>query len=351
MPVYFNGEKHEATGTGEDLFDYITVDIGDWLDAQQNFISEFCSNYQVTDNSSGNADSPLNYDGIPLTYDDGTYVYSDLLANLSGPGSFLYENCGFELTDGGQYIYGLNIITNGSITGSYNISKVVFPDGIFIRIRCGKYNGVKQICANPTNSPGASYAATLSGNMINQSNVTWTSDTVNENVFDNYGSAKVKIPYGNLTTGWGVPDFLDVLNTLWENNQQNDIVIEDGDNPPTPPVPVPTIPLGDIPTDEWMDLYGSEVLENLENTAENVNDIPGLIENTNDTLDNIDSNIEDATDTLDSIDNNIGIGNGILGGIRSVLNTISSDLSSIKQGVLDLINEIVLATENLIAGI
>ena len=41
--------------------------------------------------------------------------------------------------------------------------------------------------------------------------------SIDTSIYDNYGSAKVKIPTGNLTTGWCVPDFLDVLNTLWAN--------------------------------------------------------------------------------------------------------------------------------------
>ena len=41
--VYFTGTKHEATNIGEDVYDYITVDIGDWLDAQSDFISNFIS--------------------------------------------------------------------------------------------------------------------------------------------------------------------------------------------------------------------------------------------------------------------------------------------------------------------
>lgn len=355
--VYFSGEKHEASNIGEDIYDYINVDIGDWLNAQSDFIVNFITTNNIQDNDTGSVISPNSFNGIPLYKFINNRYFSDFLdtqvlpTQYDTPVTFLYD--GIKVTvvrPLNTSSYTITFYYNDVIISSYTINagmrlgktyNLVLGQGggteVFIKIVDSDYNNSSQ--------------SGQIGTITNSSNINYTSNTINENIFDGYNSAKVKIPSGSLSTGWTVEDFLEKINDLWLNGEEDTIIIENGGETPVPPTPIPTTPLGDVPSDEWMDFYGQHVIDNQEALNETVNDIPGLINNTNDTLDNIDQNIEDSTETLESIDTNIGVGNGILGGIRTIINNIASDISSIKQGVLDLINEIVLASENLIAGI
>lgn len=351
--VYFNGEKHEASNIGADIYDYINVDIGDWLQAQNDFIKKFVNEYSVIDNDSGSITTERSVNGVPLSTQLGINNFgnpsvNDYISNY-GLGYFTFR---ITAINGNTCYYTLYNTYNNTTTQVYqgNASIGQLENMTYYTI-LSRSNFI--IYANfyinntPWHNKGLENLPVTPA-----SNISYTSSNVNTAVFNGYGSAKVKIPSGTLQSGWTIDDFCQELNNIWSNGNEYTIIIEDGYTPvPPTPIPIPTTSLGDVPADEWMDFYGQRVLDNQDDIINNVNDIPGLINDTNDYLENIDQNVDEATETLESIDTNIGVGNGILGGIRTVINNIASDISSIKQGILDLINEIVLATENLIAGI
>ena len=68
--VYFTGEKHEADPLTDpdDIYDYIQVDIGDWLDAQSDFIINYIQTNNVQDNSSGVVPVTDAWRGIQLPF-------------------------------------------------------------------------------------------------------------------------------------------------------------------------------------------------------------------------------------------------------------------------------------------
>ena len=361
--VYFSGEKHEATNIGEDVYDYINVNIRDWLDAQSDFIVNFIRDNNVTDNDSGTAySSTYTYDGLPIPSSGQTDIFD------FGEGINYIGNGHFDIIENPLHpnmcsISYYNSLGNGGYLWS-NTAKTSLPLSVYVtttRIYYKLSDSDRWYSQNIDSN-----LLTLSGNPI-----TYQSGTVNENVFDNWGSAKVKIPraISQLSAGWTVADFLDELNSMWENNLQSSIIVEDGTNPPVPPVPIPDTPLGEIPTDDWMDVFGQHVLDGQDDLGDKlddlignqihegntVDDIYGLFNDTSEDiiadLDNIDTNIETANDSLSNIDTNIGIGNGILSGIRSVTGTISTTLSSIAESVAELVESVVMATETLIAGI
>lgn len=177
--------------------------------------------------------------------------------------------------------------------------------------------------------------------------------------------------------------------------------------PPVPPTPLPTTPIGEVPFDNWVDLWGATVTEKQDETNEkldfigsnghdqleeleqvntnlqetndtldnidtNVGDIADHVENIDTNIDtmaddisnidtnvadiaehveNIDTNVEDIEDIAGNIDTNIGIGNGLLGDIKSAAESAVEFLEGIAEHVEELVEEIVEGTETLIAGI
>lgn len=343
--VYFSGEKHEANPQTEpeDIYDYITVDIGDWLSAQSDFIVNFAQTFSVDDNDSGTTPNTVSLAGVPMSYSGGTYYTTNL-----GP---ITDGSTFELA--GSYIH-------FSVSGSrlyYDFKKA---DGSMGRDWVvNSYLGTQLQIKSDLRTPYV-FRYTLFNTPIYidtsllslSSSVDWTSDSVNTSVYDGWESARVKIPHSisGLSPNWTIPDFTNALNNLWLQNQQSQIVIEDTDQP-VPPPPVPSTPLGDVPFDDWVDLWGQGIYQQLENQSDTLDFIGSNGEDAVEELESIDSNLDDLVGTAESIDTNIGIGNGLLGGIKSAIESGVDFLEGIAEHVGELVEEIVEGTETLIAGI
>ena len=355
--VYFNGEKHEATGIDEDVWDYITVDIGDWLSAQSDFIVEFAHENNVQDNDSGTVNTGYSWQGIPYN-PNGT---NELLGTFTAPD-----------LNGTINLFGYEISYTANITSTYYSPRFTAYDVEYqtTKSRNSPFSYPEDMRASELrlyHDSGASFSVTFifpNGNNVNLSlpssgyhinygeNVSWTSTNVNTSVFDGWESAKVKIPHNisGLPSNWTVPDFTNAINNLWDQGLQGQIVIEDTDQP-VPPPPVPSTPLGEMPFDDWVDLWGQGIYQQLENQSDTLDLIGSNGEDQIEQLQSIDNNLDDLNHTAESIDTNIGIGNGILGGIRSLAQSAVDYLEGIAEHVGELVEEIVEGTVTLIAGI
>lgn len=355
--VYFSGEKHEADPLTdpEDIWDYITVDIGDWLSAQSDFIIAFAQANQVKDNDSGTTVIPLEFEGVPITTAIGSnYISAPLDSTIlvSGQSDVLESgNYRAVLTNNGSNSFVLQWYYNGNLiqtvpSSSYNLNRTY--DLILVR---ESNNAVKMALKYRTDSY-INIRSPQIGNGKASGSVNWSSGNVDTSVFDGWEKAKVKIPHSvsGLPSGWTVPDFTDALNDLWNNGLQGHIVIEDTDQP-VPPQPVPDTPLGNVPFDDWVDLWGQGIYQQLENQSDTLDLIGSNGEDQIEELESIDSKLDDLNQTAESIDTNIGAGNGILGGIRSLAQSAVDFLEGIAEHVGELVEEIVEGTETLIAGI
>lgn len=382
--VYFSGEKHEANPQEypEDVFDYIQVDIGDWLSAQSEYIVNFAQSYNVQDDDTGTITNPPSYAGYP--FDPNTGIGSSLGA--LGVGSYTVGIGTLVINPNGNN-YSAQVYVNGVPSGnpqtvlSSSLGELVY----LARLTSNTYRFLRKSSGGTVFYIGYQFTDTESSSET----INWESNDVNTGVFDGWESAKVKIPHNisQLTKGWTLTDFLNELDRIWYGGGEDNIIIENGgDVPPVPPVPVPDTPLGEVAFDDWIDLWGSEVtnkldfvgsngedqLEVLQDIDTNVGDIEDTVGNIDTNvgdmvsdLDNIDTNItsiegiaesidtnvDDLKDTAESIDTNIGIGNGILGGIRSLVQSAVDYLEGIAEHVGELVEEIVEGTEKLIAGI
>lgn len=182
----------------------------------------------------------------------------------------------------------------------------------------------------------------------------WQSGTVDLSVFDNYTSPVIMFPANSWNPSdpvqWTVKEFLQELTEKHAAGHSNLIVIED-DSGPVPPVPVPDTPLGDVPFDDWVDLWGQGIYQQLENQSDALDLIGSNGIDAIEELESIDTNTEDLVEVAESIDTNIVVGNGILGGIRSLAQSAVNYLEGIAEHVGELVEEIVKGTETLIAGI
>lgn len=337
--VYFSGEKHEATNVGEDVYDYIKVDIGDWLSAQSDFITNFIRTNNIQDNTSGTVTSPQNYNGV---YNGYTMEFR-CTPGLSGvlPGSISYSiarqsgynKVTFTYSDG----YTVTTSVGTSYDKTYTLKYVIinsqnqhltleFWDGNIVSAR--SYYG---------NAP-------LNG----ATSISYTSGQVDSGVFDNWGSAKVKIPssISQLQTGWTLPDFLDELNRIWSGAGEDNIILEDGDSP-VPPQPIPDTPLGDVPFDDWVDLWGQSIWEQLtrleekqelmvigqEDGLESLEDIQGI---GHDLIEDVDDIIGLETDINENLEDMITYEQGI-----------SEDVESIDENVEDIEDEVIVIVDEM----
>lgn len=356
--IYFNGNKGQETSidpiTGTPtVYDYISVDIGDWLQAQNDFIDEFVSAYSVTDNSSGSFVGNKSFAGIPLYTRSGNNYSTDL-----DIGTYPANNASITLSNGlftciitrtdpyCNYEFFYNGVSSKSGqtrwgSGSWTLRLVIYADS----------NNVK-IGVIMDNNSFASLSSNNIGQVSNTFNGTWDSNSINTGVFDGYNAAKVKIPHNSWSpsdpTNWNVAEFLEELTVKTVSDHASDIIIEDDSGPVPPPVPIPSTPLGDIPTDEWFDLFGLPVLEGQEEIHQDLQDFSSDV---SEGIDDVIGELEDIESDVESIDTNIGIGNGLLGDLKSIGQSIQSTLSSILSGVTDLVQEIVLSTETFIAGL
>lgn len=355
--IYFHGDKHEATMVDEDIYDYIDVNIGDWLEAQVDFISNFCEEYDVTDNDTGTLSTPVSCVGIPLENINGVY-YSESLGYFNsmgnvwslGPFSIVVTpngatSCEIALYINGSYNRGnyqsLTALNNGFYIYLYQEANLSRPTHLLVKSLDTQDQTGKIIDGQADNIKAK--AGSSAG---------WTSGSVNTSVYDGWESARVKIPrsVSGLSDLWTIPDFVDAINNLWSTQQQGQIVIEDTDQP-VPPPPVPTTPLGDVPFDDWIDLWGQGIYEQLENQSESLDFIGSAGEDAVEELESIDSNLDDLNEKAESIDTNIGTGIGLLGGIKSGIESAVDFLEGIAEHVGELVEEIVEGTETLIAGI
>lgn len=340
--VYFSGETHEQETIHETVYDYITVDIGDWLSAQNDFIDEFVSTYNVGDDDSGTITSPANNSGYPaLMYHGATYYWGPQLATLHVGATATVGSNMLIVDSETETKFNIKTYLNGTLDYTAQVNKTKAGLPIVFGVKTTSFTQPKW--GYIENNDFVNITTARNTTVTQESSVSWESSEVDTSVFDDYSAVNVMIPHSisNLQIGFTLADFIDALNSIWENGLQSQILIEDDQDPPPPPPPLPSTPLGEVPYDEWVDTWGQTVITNQETG--------------NDSLDNIDTNIQTGVDTLDSIDTNIGTTNGILGQIKDLIqsgfNSITSLLNQILTGVQALVNSIVNATETLIAGI
>ena len=112
--VYFSGVKHEATNIDEDIYDYIQVNIGDWLNAQSDFIVENITQNNIQSNSSGNlTDNTLYYNGVPNNSVASLAVGEGVSGTL--PGGIIYTCQKFSTW------YNIGLTTSTGRTGGFSV--------------------------------------------------------------------------------------------------------------------------------------------------------------------------------------------------------------------------------------
>lgn len=344
--IYISGEKHEADPQQypEDIYDYIKVDIGDWLAAQSDFINELIDQKHITDNQSGTISATGSYYGVPFNLKFGSIPAVNGTYPLAGPftvtvsTSTATSKLAYVKLNGNNY----QLFTFDNSAAPYSFS---FQDRGGGAVRIYGYNSDGTVKASYTK-----YNQTV----VPTSNINWESGLINKQYFNGWETAKVKIPktVSQLQSGWTLGDFLNELDRIWSGAGEDNIIIENGaDVPPVPPTPIPTTPLGEVPFEDWVDLWGQGIYEQLENQSDALDFIGSNGEDAIEELESIDQNLQDLEETAETIDTNIGVGNGILGGIRSLAQSAVNYLEGIAEHVAELVEEIVEGTETLIAGI
>ena len=254
--VYFSGTKGQETIVDPDtgiptVYDYISVDITDWLQAQSDFIEEFVTTYNVTDNDSGSISEPRQSHGyvFPFSYSGGYYGYA-------------IGNIAYDMTYSlGSYAITFNLVTQGYIQCviTYNgntYSTSIRDSYLGCPVRFWTNSAVTKVQAIYETSPGAfSWFSAYDGNTTGTGvrTINWYSGTVNTGVYDGYSASKVRIPSSSWSpsdpVNWNVAEFLEELTVKMASGYASDITIEnDSPVPPVPP-PVPSTPLGDIPSE------------------------------------------------------------------------------------------------------
>lgn len=217
------------------------------------------------------------------------------------------------------------------------------------------------------------------------SDLDYTSDYVNTS-FGNTALDNITVifPETSLPSIATLDDILAAINDLAIIGSQNVSVEADV----MPPEPIPSDPLSDIPFDQFVDIYGGSVFEEIDNQTQvidtlgqsvgqwieeqtDVIDTYGQsivegIENQTDVIDTagqsvvtavenqtdvIDTVGQDVVEAVEAVDTNIQAGNGILSGIRSLIGSAVDTLENIGEMVGELVEDIVLGTETLISGI
>lgn len=351
--VYFSGEKHEATMVGEDIYDYITVDIGDWLQAQNDFIDEFVSTYQVEDNDSGNTTATISFEGVPF------------VTTIGGrPASLPVAYCSITKTAG--YVTSMNygrFSIQYTMNTARNMTINFYDSGnlIYTATTTDPPAGERQMVFTAWNA-GSQYLISLCDKRPNQGyvdfsyqvgtateySIPYTSTTVDTSVFDNWESATIKIPHNEsgLNPEWTVQEFLEAINNAWANHTENTIIITETVDPPVPPQPIPDIPLGEIPFDDWVDLWGQSIDDLLnhvnekadlivigqEDIQDGIDDLIGLNTNIDENIEDmivyqgeINDNVEDIAENVEDIEDEVIVIVDELGNVVDVLEGIEAE--------------------------
>lgn len=237
--------------------------------------------------------------------------------------------------------------------------------------------------------PGVLSTFVVSGNIVDKQ-FNYVAGTIDTNYGDdaqNYVS--IIVPENpNITVQSPLADIAEYLNNLAiANNPYVSVEIDDTPVPPQP-TPIPTDALGDIPFNQFVDIYGGSVFEKIDEQTQ-VIDIVGQsvgqyiedqteiidtygqsvvsgIEEQTDVIDTVGQSVvetienqtdvidtvgQDVVDAIESVDTNIQTGTGILIGIRSIADLAFNTLEHIGEMVEELVEDIVLGTETLISGI
>lgn len=339
--VYFSGEKHEATNIGEDIYDYIEVDIGDWLDAQSDFIVKLIQDNNIQDNDTGNISVPTTYRGLQV---------GDVSPTYQGIGEYLWaNNIWLKCSNvGGSLPYRYELIVDQQAQCHYYTSTLQPFYAIYYQYVSGSYVKFRLVIGG-NNSDGNFTLAQHPG-IVTGFQAGYTAGTIDTGKFDNWESAKVKIPHSisQLQTGWTLPEFLSELDRIWAGAGEDNIIIEDGgDIPPVPPQPIPDTPLGEVPFDDWVDLWGQSIWEQLTRLEEKqelmvINQESGL-----DSLDDLQGLGEDLIEDVDDL---IGLETDINENLEDVITYeqgISEDVEDIGEYVEDIDDQIIVIVDEM----
>lgn len=291
----------------------------------------------IQDNSTGTINDV--YDGIVLNYDyslpwgttrqltEDISIESQLL-NTTYIQSVIYDDRRVQIDS-----------TLAKNIGQYPNPRIVFEISSNIlraRWRGGNYDsGAYNILTSPSQNPTIDY-------------VSGTVDTTfGQSALDN---VTVIFPQTVLPSTATLDEILEAINELALDDSQ-DVTVEI-DESPSPPVPVPTTPLGEVPYDEWIDTFGQSVYSKLDEQTDALDTYgQGAIEAIEGVTEAVDTVGQDIEESIEAVDTNIQTGNGILSGIRSLAQSAVNSLASIAENVGELVEEIVLGTETLISGI
>lgn len=297
-----------------------------------------------------------NYNGAPFTQ-TGNVRKADLFWTGSAPGQPL---------SGVVSLYGF-LITFTPIDTRYFDVSVVAPSGEVLNLtqRDSHYNLWIGVYSN-YGVPSLRYSSTYQGNTgsvsldpdlldLGSSSVSVTTGTINTVPTDD--SLSITVPAGTFS---GISDgeytdtdiqaqILEILNSLASTNNLVDSMWDTYPDIPVPPTPIPVdVPLGDIPVDDWMDLYGSDVLQGLED-VESVIDTYGqsaieAIENQTDVIDTFGQEaieaLDNQTDVIDTFGQSVvnSLDNPLTG-VRAKLDTLVDTLTDVGSNVLDAIKQ------------
>lgn len=332
----------------------------------------------IQDNTVGTIERDGLIAGMPATYING----------VLSTGPITFGNGGY-----GDFING-NIRANIEPSGTQYHVQMYYPVGNTLRY------------FQATNNTGIfTYTYTQYGNSTTalQNNLHQLANAV---VVENgdlpYDSQEVDTSFGDLaldnitviipqqdslTALSPLDDILAAINDLALDGNPDVSVIPDYEPGPVPP-PIPTDALGDIPFNQFLDIYGGSVFEEIDNQTQvidtlgqsvgqmiedqtDVIDTYGQsvvegIENQTDVIDTVGQSVveavenqidvidtvgQDVVEAVEAVDTNIQAGNGILSGIRSLIGSAVNTLEDIGEMVGELVEDIVLGTETLISGI
>ena len=328
----------------------------------------FINNYGITDNSSGTLMSGTGHlDGIPVFYNSNPPVvaqtYTTQFYFIPALGDYNIGNAVVHATSGYSGWKMSVTWSNGTTVtdSSYN-----GRNGFYVFTSGQSFPTTLRSYTSPTY--GSYYASCRCPDALIDNNpfsFDYVSAIVDLTPTDK--GLKLFVKSGNIQNvldGWydysdstQHQDMLTVVSGITEGAGHDEIIDAewtDDYNPPAPPVPptpIPSTPLGEVPFDDWIDLWGQGIYEQLENQSDALDFIGSNGTDAIEELESIDQNIGALEETAESIDTNIGIGNGILGGIRSLAQSAVNYLEGIAEHVGELVEEIVEGTETLIAGI
>ena len=297
-----------------------------------------------------------NYNGCPFQT-SGNIRKGDLFWTPSAPGTSL---------SGVVSVYGFLITFTPEDSRYFDVS-VVAPAGevktinhydshYTLWIGVVSNSGLPSL-RHSTSYQGNSGSVSLDPSLLdlNSSSVSVTTGTINTVPTDDALSITVPagtfsgISDGEYTDVDTQADILEILNTIAAQNQLVQSMWDTYPDVPVPPTPIPVdVPLGEIPVEDWMDLYGSDVLQGLED-VESVIDTYGqsaveAIENQTDVIDTFGQSaieaIENQTDVIDSFGQSVV--NSLdhpLTGVRAKLDTLVDTLTDVATNILEAVKQ------------